>query len=36
VSLRWFNAPWIKAGAMCAAPDGPGFTARFQDLRVRR
>ena len=24
----------VMAGAMCAAPDGPGFTARFQDLRV--
>jgi uncharacterized protein len=26
----------VMAGAMCAAPDGPGFPARFQDLRVHK
>jgi uncharacterized protein len=26
----------VMAGPMCAAPDGPGFTARFADLRLRR
>lgn len=29
-------APSLMAGIMCAAPDGHGFTTRFEDFRVTR